>query len=64
MLQLQERLKTLEQPHVANKSANLTLQIRQIKQEIDKILSEEVEKKYTVHETEILRGRDPKQVNS
>lgn len=41
---LQEKLRDLEQVHIANKEPSIIYQIRTVKQEIDKILSEEVEK--------------------
>lgn len=43
LLQLQDRLKVLEQSGLKDKNTRVTHQIRQIKQEIDKILGEEVE---------------------
>lgn len=54
--QPQDRLKVLEQSGLKDKNATVTHQIRQIKQDIDKILGEEVEKKYKIHETEILEA--------
>uniref|UniRef100_A0A669ELI9 Reverse transcriptase domain-containing protein n=1 Tax=Oreochromis niloticus TaxID=8128 RepID=A0A669ELI9_ORENI len=44
LFQLQDRLRALEQSGLKDKNTTVTHQIRQIKQEIDKILSEEVEK--------------------
>lgn len=41
---LQEKLTDLEQAHIINKEPSITQQIRNIKQEIDKILGEEVDK--------------------
>ncbi len=41
---LQEKLRDLEQTHITNKEPSVIQQIRHTKQEIDKILSEEVEK--------------------
>lgn len=42
---LQEKLKSLEQVHSINKDSSTLEQMRPVKQEIDKILSEEIEKK-------------------
>ena len=42
---LQEKLRDLEQIHITNKDPSIIQQIRHTKQEIDKILGEEVEKK-------------------
>lgn len=50
---LQEKLRDLEQEHSVNKQPSVILQIRNVKQEIDKILSEAVEKKFKVHEAEV-----------
>lgn len=41
---LQEKLKELEQAHITNKEPAIIQQIRSVKQEIDQILSEEIEK--------------------
>lgn len=41
---LQEKLRDLEQTHIINKEPSIIQQIRHIKQEIDQILGEEVEK--------------------
>lgn len=45
LLDLQKQLSLLEQQHTQSKEAQLLLQMRPIKQEIDKIYSDEVEKK-------------------
>lgn len=45
LLGLQTQLKNLEQVHSISKDANILEQMRPVKQEIDKILSEEIEKK-------------------
>lgn len=42
---LQEKLKCLEQVHSINKDSSTLEQMRPVKQEIDKILIEEIEKK-------------------
>ena len=44
MLGLQEKLRDLEQTHIVNKEPSILHQIRNVKQGIDIILSEEVEK--------------------
>ena len=45
LLELEEKLKNLEQIYITNRDHDVIKQIRLIKQDIDKILSEEVEKK-------------------
>lgn len=44
LLRLQEKLRGLEQVHIDNKEPSIIHQTRNVKQEMDKILSEEVEK--------------------
>ena len=44
LIGLQEKLRDLEQIHITNKEPSIVQQIRHTKQEIDKILGEEVEK--------------------
>lgn len=51
---LQEKLKDLEQLRITNTYPDINHQIRNVTQDIDKILSEEVEKKTQVSETKVL----------
>lgn len=58
--QLQDRLKNLDQSDLKGKTTKVTHQIRQINQEIDKILGEEVENNIWFTKNRDIMRKGPK----